>query len=306
MGRDLRFIPEGGALVEVTCRTIHGRFLFTPSPELNDIVVGVLARAQRLHPVDICSPVFMSNHMHLLLWVPDAERLSDFMQYTNSNLAREVSRLTGWDVKIFDGRYHLVVVSNEEWAQVERLRYSLSHGCKENLVSRLSDWPGVHPIHAVENGGVLKGYWFSRTQEYAARRRGEKPGSLQYATPEELVLSPLPCWKHLPPEEYKRRLLKMRDEIEAEAAAARARTGAQPLGRKAILAQRPHHQPETMKKSPKPRIHAASHATRWWFYEMYSWFVAAFRTAAAKLRAGDRMVVFPAGCFPPALPFTGG
>ncbi|HEX6904803.1 MAG TPA: transposase, partial [Thermoanaerobaculia bacterium] len=212
MGRDLRFIPEGGALVEVTCRTIHGRFLFTPSPELNDVIVGVLARAQRLHPVDICSPVFMSNHMHLLLRVPNAKRLSDFMQYASSNLAREVSRLTGWDVKIFDGRYHLVVVSNEESDQVERLRYHLSHGCKENLVARLSDWPGVHPIHAVENDGVLKGYWFNRTQEYAARRRGEKFDPLQYATPEELVLSPLPCWKHLPPEEYKRRLLKMRDE----------------------------------------------------------------------------------------------
>ena len=98
----------------------------------------------------------------------------------------------------------------------------------------------------------------------------------------------------------------MRDEIEAEGAAARAKTGAQPLGRKAILAQHPHHKPETMKKSSKPRIHVASHATRWWFYECYSWFVAAFRTAAARLRAGDRMVVFPTGSFPPALPFVGG
>ena len=92
------------------------------------------------------------------------------------------------------------------------------------MVARLREWPGVHLIHAVEDDGVLKGYWFDRTQEYAARRRREKPGPLQYATPEELVLSPLPCWKHLPPEEYKRRLLKMRDEIEAEAAAARAKT----------------------------------------------------------------------------------
>jgi hypothetical protein len=47
-----------------------------------------------------------------------------------------------------------------------------------------------------------------------------------------------------------------------------------------ILAQHPHHKPEMMKKSPKPMIHAASHATRWWFYEAYSWFVATFRTAA--------------------------
>jgi len=87
----------------------------------------------------------------------------------------------------------------------------------------------------------------------------------------------------------------MRDEIEAEAAAARVKAGAMPLGRRAILAQHPHHQPETMKKSPKPRIHAASRAARWWFYEGYSWFVAAYRTAAAKLRAGDRMVVFRLG-----------
>jgi hypothetical protein len=43
MSRRLRYIPEGGAVVEVTCRTIHSRFLLRPSPELNDIVVGVLA-----------------------------------------------------------------------------------------------------------------------------------------------------------------------------------------------------------------------------------------------------------------------
>ena len=39
-------------------------------------------------------------------------------------------------------------------------------------------------------------------------------------------------------------------------------------------------------------------------YEMYGWFVAAFREASEKLRAGNRMVSFPAGSFPPALPFV--
>ena len=37
MGRKLRYIPEEGALVEVTCRTLQGRLLLRPSPELNDI-----------------------------------------------------------------------------------------------------------------------------------------------------------------------------------------------------------------------------------------------------------------------------
>jgi len=62
MSRRLRYIPEGGALVEVTCRTIHSRFLLRPSPELNDIVVGVLARAQRIYPIRLCAFAFPSNH----------------------------------------------------------------------------------------------------------------------------------------------------------------------------------------------------------------------------------------------------
>jgi hypothetical protein len=37
-----------------------------------------------------------------------------------------------------------IVVSDEEAAQVGRLRYILAHGVKENLVERVLDWPGVH------------------------------------------------------------------------------------------------------------------------------------------------------------------
>jgi hypothetical protein len=48
--------------VEVTCRTIQGRFLLKPSDELREIVIGTLSRAQRLYPVDIHAFVFMSNH----------------------------------------------------------------------------------------------------------------------------------------------------------------------------------------------------------------------------------------------------
>lgn len=33
-------------------------------------------------------------------------------------------------------------------------------------------------------------------------------------------------------------------------------------------------------------------------------FLAAFREAAEKLKAGDRLARFPDGCFPPGLPFV--
>jgi REP element-mobilizing transposase RayT len=105
MSRRLRFIPEGGALVEVTCRTVQGRHLLRPSPQLNEIVVGVLGRAQRLYAVPICAFVFLLSHYHLLLDVGDARQLSSFMRYLNSNLAREVGRLVRWSDGIWSRRY---------------------------------------------------------------------------------------------------------------------------------------------------------------------------------------------------------
>jgi hypothetical protein len=76
----------------------------------------------------------------------------------------------------------------------------------------------------------------------------------------------------------------------------------------AVLKQHPHERPNRPKKSYAPLVHAASRKVRRALYEdeEYRAFVAAYREAAEKLRAGDRAAIFPAGCFPPALPFVGG
>ena len=306
MGRKLRYIPDGGALVEVTCRTLHGRLLLRPSPELNDITAGILGRAQRLYPVEIVVFQALSNHYHALLFVKDVKRLAEFAGYLNSNLAREVGRLTNWTGKVWGKRYEAIPVSNEEEAQVARLKYVLSHGVKENLVAELREWPGLHCVRQIVDGEPLTGTWFDRTQAGLARRKGEDPDPAEHAETETVTFSPLPCWEHLSPEAYRERVGKMADEIEQEAAAARKRTGAHPLGAAKILAQHPWTRPERVKKSPAPLLHAASKAVRQIFYEGFALLVAAYRTAADKLKRGDPNPGFPAGCFPPALPFVGG
>ena len=228
------------------------------------------------------------------------------MGYFSSKLAREVGRLTGWTQKIFGRRYQAIVVSEEEAAQIERLRYGLAHGCKEDLVERPRDWPGVHAVRALLEGEVLEGLWFDRTQEYRARRRGEKFDRLQYATREVLELDPLPCWRHLTEEQRRTRVAALVEDIESEATARRKRTGIKPLGVTAVLAQNPLRRPKKTKKSPAPAFHAATQATRRELWNAYALFVAAYRDAAEKLRAGIRNVVFPKGSFPPALPFVSG
>jgi len=271
---------------------------------LNQIIIGTLARAKQRHQVQVCFFVGVSNHMHLLLWIEDARGLAKFMGYFLSKLAREIGRLTGWKEKIFGRRYQAIVVSDEKAAQIERLRYGLAHGCKEDLVDRPRDWPGVHAVRALLEGEVLEGLWFDRTKEYLARRRGEKFDSLQYATREVLELDPLPCWRHLTEEQRRARIAALVEDIESEAASRRKRTGIKPLGPAAVLAQNPLRRPKQTKKSPAPAFHAASKAVRRELWNAYSWFMGAYREAAEKLRAGVRDVVFPPGSFPPALPFV--
>lgn len=302
MARPLRWVPEGGALVEATCRTLQGRLLLLPSQELNEIIVGILARAKQMYGVKICGFAFASNHFHLLLWVPDAERLSLFMGYVNSNLAREAGRLVEWREKFWSRRYRSIVISDEEGAQVGRLKYVLSHGPKEGLVDAPQDWPGVHCARALLGGETLEGYWFNRTQEDAARKRREDFPRLRYATLERLELDPLPCWQNLTSEQIRKRVSSLVAEIQVEAAT--ARQGMPSLGVEMVLTQNPHSRSGRSKKSPAPRFHAWSREARWALYEAYSLFVAAFRDAAEKLRAGDRLARFPAGSFPPHLPFV--
>ena len=118
MARKSRFGPEGGALVEVTWRAEQARLLLLPSAELNDIILGVLGRAQRLFPVRLGAYVFLSNDFDLLLDVDDAQEPALFMAYFNSNLAREIARRTDREDKILGLRYQAIVVSDEEPAQV--------------------------------------------------------------------------------------------------------------------------------------------------------------------------------------------
>ncbi|HWM91529.1 MAG TPA: transposase, partial [Thermoanaerobaculia bacterium] len=133
------------------------------------MLLGVLGRAQRLHPVEICGFSFVSNHYHMLLWVPDAERMAEFMGYFQTNAAREVARLRKWKDKVWSRRYEAIVVSDEPAAQVDRLRYVLANGVKEGLVARVEEWPGISMVKAVLYGEPIRGTWFNRTEEYRAR-----------------------------------------------------------------------------------------------------------------------------------------
>jgi hypothetical protein len=78
MSRPPRFIPGNKTLVETITRTVHSRLLLRPSHELNDIVLGILGRAQE-RGVLVCVYSFLSNNYYIFLVVDSAKQLSGFM-----------------------------------------------------------------------------------------------------------------------------------------------------------------------------------------------------------------------------------
>jgi len=302
VSRRLRFIAHR-PLVEVTARTLQGRFLLKPSPGLREIFVGILARAAERYDVEVHAFVVLSSHLHCLLTPGDARELAGFMCYLLTNLFKEAGRLHHWRGPLFQRRYQAIPVSNEEEAQAGRLRYIVSHGCKEGLVTKVCEWPGAHCADSLASGRPCEGIWFDRRQEWLAWLRGEDHPPDAFATRYALALAPLPCWRHLPPQAIQHRVGEMIAAIEHEATARHRAEGGQPLGVAGILRQDPHHHPAKLDRSPAVLVHAASKQARAELRAAYVCFVAAFRAAAERLKAGCHDVVFPRGCFPPSLPF---
>ena len=299
MARPLRYLP-GRTLVEVTCRTVQGRLLLRPSAVFDEALIGALGRAQRHFGLKIVAITALSNHLHLLALPDDARQLADTMEYFLSKLAREVGRLYDWREKVWGRRYRAIPVSDEPEAQVERLRYLLENGTKERLVAHPRDWPGVHSVAALVDGKELAGVWTDRTAEYQARKKNEEllPGENQFR--EVVTLTPLPCWARLDEAERPRRARELVDDIAA--AAKVARRGAAVLGPERILRQSPHQRPSHSDRSPAPAVHAASKAMRIAMKAAYRAFIELYRRAADQLKTGNRLAVFPPGCFPPPLP----
>jgi len=317
MSRTPRFIPPDGALVEVTYRTIQGRFLLRPRQDLNALVVGVLARAQSFCPtVELIGIVALSNHIHLLLWVENQYQLSKLLHHFGGNTAREVNRLQDWKGSLWERRYTGICVTEEEAAQVKRLEYLLSQAVKDQLVKRVDQWPGIHFGRELLKGrSLLAGKWVDRTKKYRlehkAKVESEGTGKKKQVRPDEYTttltveLKPLPCWRHLSPREYTRRIKELVKKVEAEAALERELRGIEVVGVEEICRRDPQTRPNRVKRSPAPLVHAATKKARWAWREGFSWFVAAYREAAELLKNGDRNAPFPEGCFPPGLPFVG-
>jgi REP element-mobilizing transposase RayT len=275
-------------------RTHQGRSLLRPSAVTNALILGVLARAARRYGIKIYAYAFMSNHLHLLSGSRDGS-LSAFMQYLLTNIAKKVGRAIGWRNGFFVRRFSAEPVVDPE-AQVDRFKYVLSHGVKEGLVRRLSEFPGVHCASQLRSHSALVCRWFNWSRR---KRDDDQLDALiddELAEQEVLTLSRLPAWEGLSDEEYRATIERMIAEIEAEGRARHATV----LGARKLLRQHPHALPRKLKSSPRPLCHAGSRENWEAYRERYRAFREAYARASEAFINGDFMTVFPPFSFRPS------
>lgn len=294
---NIRYVPPGGAVLEVTCRTIQGRLLLRPSPKLQEIVIGVLHCATVHYPdIKIYNFVFLSNHYHLLLWSPDARTLARFMGFVNGNLSRKLGPLVDWSGPLWARRYEAIPVASDEKSLIRRFVYLLSHGVKEGLVRDPRDWPGPHGANALLAEGRVSGHWFDSTKACRDRARNRSKPDSSYRNAVVLHLSKLPCWQHLDWEEIAKRVLSLIQSIIQDGAAMHSGV----LGCQRIKKQNPMRRIPRPQRRRRPLIHANCRSLRQQFVEAYRAFLAAYREASLHLQRGNLSAQFPRGsCRPP-------
>jgi REP element-mobilizing transposase RayT len=278
-------------------RCLHARYLLTPTPGLNDRIVGVLGRASEVFGgVEVHAVVVMSNHVHMLVTSETADHLSAWMTHVNGNIARIAGAEHGWREKFWSDRYHAEACLDRA-AVLQQLAYVIRHGCKEKLMKRPEDWPGVNSVDAMRRGRGLVGTWYDESVRNRKRARGQLLHPKDHATTYTVPLTCPDLLRDLGPDGYRAEIERMRREAIAEGEALRA--GAAPVGAKRILRQDPFDAPKAPKRGPRARCHAADAEIREAFLESYRLAVAAYREAVERLRAGYAECRFPAGMIPP-------
>ena len=289
MPRPLRFQPKPWGIFFVTTRCIHGRFLLRPSSKTNALVIGVMAKAVHKFEVKLFGLCFMSNHYHLLLSSKDAASLAQFMQYVNSNIARELGRLHNWREKFWSRRYRATAVLDDD-AALERMKYIMSNSVKEGLVKHPRYYPGVHCYRHLVEGRPLHGIWVNRSLMHTDPGLSEAYASEGLA----LTLSRLPKYEEMSVIAYRDLIKALTNDMLSE-----IDKPAKVLGQKRILNQNPLTMSARPRKTPAPLCHTSCARLQSQFRQSFKDFVQAYKEAYKELAHGQFKGLFPEGSIPP-------
>jgi hypothetical protein len=172
---------------------------------------------------------------------------------------------------------------------LDKMVYALTNPVKDNLVTRVTDWPGVNAFDAIVSGHSITAV----RPSHFFREEGLMPPSatLTFSRPSEFA--------GMAHDEFAGLLRTRVEAAEADAEAKRHATGSRVLGRQGVLDQDWRDSPSSRepRRALSPRVAAKNKWSRIEALARNKDFGHCYRRAFQAFRNGIKDVRFPAGTF---------
>jgi hypothetical protein len=141
MPRTRRHIQPGRPY-ELILRVKEG-LPFRPSPLINTLLNGIIARAQRDNKVTLCHYLWMSNHIHIIIIAKCPLATVHFYQEIQKKVTDTFKRLFGKRrLSLWEGDAVLAQILDIDKA-IDRVAYLYANPARANLVESIDDYPGA-------------------------------------------------------------------------------------------------------------------------------------------------------------------
>ncbi|HEY3359058.1 MAG TPA: hypothetical protein VGQ83_37755 [Polyangia bacterium] len=274
-----------GATYLISRRCTQRQFLLRPTATTTDILTYCLAVAAVRCGIRVHAVCAMGNHYHAIVTDPDA-RLPEFLAYFNKHAAKAINASLGRWENLWASEAPSCVRLLDADDVLEKMRYLVCNAVVAGLVKRAKRWPGLLRYLPRHSTRALRPQVFFRED-------GPMP------TVVELELTLPPALAALGVTEVEARLSTAVRDTEDRIARERADAGRPFLGEEAVLAQQPTDWPNSRepRRVLSPQVAGRSKWHRIEALQRLKSFVADYRDAWTRWRAGEGSVVFPFGTY---------
>ncbi len=303
MAQDLRIeLPEFCNFI--TTRTAFSELWFINNKDLENQILGILAKYQTLYSVILYSFIIMGNHIHLEATFPKANR-AQFMRSFNSMVARLVNRIVKKrpNGPVWARRYSNQVVPNHDDIE-NRFFYTALNPIASGLAKDLRQFNGYCSFFDSIRD-TQRVFPVVDWRKYDDKKRfNEDLTPEDFTTDYTLVYSRLPGYEHLSQAEYEQAMLERLHERQKEAVEKRIGEGKGFADPKKLRKQVPGSRPRTTKtssrNSKRPLVLTSCAKTRQWFLDLYFAVRNAYTEAYEALKKNPTDIIeFPPGTYRP-------
>ncbi|HET9956475.1 MAG TPA: hypothetical protein VFQ61_18345 [Polyangiaceae bacterium] len=272
----------------ITRRCVRRQFLLRPDARTNQCFLFCLALAAKRSGVQVVAFLVMSNHYHAIVHDP-LGTLPVFLEHLHKLTARALN--ARW------GRWENLWASEQTCAThlvnpddvLGKVLYTLCNPVTDQLVDRVTDWPGANSFRAMLSGEAIE---VERPRDFF-REDGTTP---EFA---RLELVRPPGFEDCDSTQWRAHLSSLVTAIEERTRAERHRTGGKLLGRKAVLRASAFDTPHSSepRRNLRPAVACSDEQTRVHVLAQLVAFRRAHEAARQRVAAGELDALFPYGTY---------